>query len=1046
MAARTHVSNQCNMRIESPTIGPSVFGLLNGAKIPGCIFLREEGGELLESRARSSPCQSLLFYPLGNTSIPTSTSYAQLLALATRNSRAIRTIGSFHEQKPILLHLDNHQDTIVWFWSVRLAKGLPVLSTPFSNVPEYRKKSIKGLSSLLESPICITRAGNVSLFDGLHHTLEMVTVEQLEESSKRGLSEQGFMLRQNGQGRAEDSLNSPAMLMLTSGSTGNAKAVCLTHGMVLASVAGKSGACALPPDRPFLNWIGLDHVGALVEIHLHALWENVDQIHVGTVDIVSSPLLFLDLLSRHRVSRSFAPNFFLASLVSASKRKLGQDNDGWDLSSLAFLVSGGEANDMQTCMEASALLESYGAPRSVIAPGFGMTETCAGCIYNTSCPDYDLERGYTVASLGTCINGMEMRVQVGVGTGPDSNRQRRNALPGEPGDLEVRGSMVFKSYYRNAAATEQAFTEDGWFRTGDRAVLDSGGHLCLAGRVKELVNINGVKTAVADIQLFLEQAVQGEEVVSRLVVFPSTSAHTEQVTVAYVPAKVEWETAENAVRIAEMDRSLTQACLLATSSRPLIFALTPGSMRLLPTTTLGKISRAKMRSLFEQDLFAADVARYRAVISSVHRKETLGNGQLTDMEAGILEDFASAHGSSGDASECGVDTPVWELGFTSMDLIRLKHAIDKRFNLSLPVIALMKNPTARALAVVIQDKLELDKGPKPNGTATPCQTTSTTTTTTTLPTTYDPVVIFRPPPPAQDPPPSPPPPPPLWLIHPGVGEVLVFIPLIHHLSLLPPNHHRAIYALRAPGFEPASAPFRFTSIAQAVALYVSAIKRHQPRGPYCLAGYSYGSMLAFEMAKVLQDDSGDSVQFLGVLNLPPRIKERMRYLNWNRCLINLAYFLGLVRDEQETELLDRRLGQHGAGGVTDKGRALEGVLEVADGERLAELGLSGGDLERWADVAYSLQSMAVDYEPKAGRVDGGMDVFYAVPLRAVAETKEVWLRDHLMGWREFVPLGEGGGGGVRFHSVEGAHYTMIGSEFVQGFAEVFARAMRERGV
>ncbi|CAP61554.1 uncharacterized protein PODANS_4_1610 [Podospora anserina S mat+] len=990
--------------------------------------------DLLQSRARSSPCQRLLFYAPGNPSTPTDISYAHLLALATSNSRAVRALPSFREQKPILLHLDNHQDTILWFWSVRMARGLPVLSTPFSNAPGYRKKHIKGLSNLLESPICITRTGNVSLFDGVDHDLEIVTVELLEEGSRKGHKEDG--LDRNGLPRAQGDPNSLAMLMLTSGSTGNAKAVCLTHSMVLASVAGKSGACVLPPGRPFLNWIGLDHVGALIEIHIHALWENVDQVHVGTADVVSSPFLFLDLLSRHRVSRSFAPNFFLASLVSASKRQPEQNTKQWNLSSLAFLVSGGEANDMQTCVEASALLERYGAPRNVIAPGFGMTETCAGCIYSTSCPDYDLERGYPVASLGTCIRGMEMRVQVSWGSGPESDRQRRNALPNEPGDLEVRGTMVFGSYYRNPAATEQAFTEDGWFRTGDRALLDSDGRLCLVGRVKELVNINGVKTPIADIQLLLEQAVQGKEVVSRLFVFPSNNAHTEQVTVAYVPAKIEWEAEDVAIRMAEVDRSLTEACLLATASRPLIFALTPESMQLLPTTTLGKISRAKMRSLFERDLFAVDVARHRDLVNGVNRKGTPRNSKLTDVEAGILQDFTRERRGNLE-SGCDLDTPVWELGFTSMDLIRLKHALDKRFTVSLPVIAIMKNPTARALAAVVEDALQQNKKPQPIP-------TPLTNPATSLPN-YDPVIIFRPPP-ANPPSPENQAPTPLWLIHPGVGEVLVFIPLVHHLSLSSPR--RPIYALRAPGFEPPnphhepSPPQLFTSITQAVTFYASAIKRHQPRGPYCLAGYSYGSMFAFEMAKLLQK-AGDSVKFLGVLNLPPRIKERMRYLNWNRCLINLAYFLGLVAGEEETEELDRMLAREG-----DKGRALRVVLDVADGGRLAELGLGGGDLARWADVAYGLQSIAVDYEPEAGEIDGGMDVFYAVPLRAVAETREVWLRDHLMGWREFVCLreGVGGGGGVRFHGVGGAHYTMIGPEFVEGFAEVFVRAMRERGV
>jgi thioesterase domain-containing protein len=67
----------------------------------------------------------------------------------------------------------------------------------------------------------------------------------------------------------------------------------------------------------------------------------------------------------------------------------------------------------------------------------------------------------------------------------------------------------------------------------------------------------------------------------------------------------------------------------------------------------------------------------------------------------------------------------------------------------------------------------------------------------------------------------------------------------------------------------------FTSIEDAVTVYYSAMKRKQPHGLYLLAGYSYGSMLAFEVAKVLESN-GDQVGFLGVFNLPLHIKVRVR--------------------------------------------------------------------------------------------------------------------------------------------------------------------------
>lgn len=66
--------------------------------------------------------------------------------------------------------------------------------------------------------------------------------------------------------------------MLTSDSTGNAKAVELSHAQILAAVAGKTSVRQLQKGRPMLNWIGMDHVASRVEIHVQAslAWRRPD--------------------------------------------------------------------------------------------------------------------------------------------------------------------------------------------------------------------------------------------------------------------------------------------------------------------------------------------------------------------------------------------------------------------------------------------------------------------------------------------------------------------------------------------------------------------------------------------------------------------------------------------------------------------------------------------------------------------------------------------------------------------------------------------------
>lgn len=1015
--------------------------------------------DLLRRRAESQPSRSLTFYPLGNRSKPSSVTYSDLYRLAQENSRILSSVASFQEGRPVLLHLQDHWDIILWFWSTIFANAVPVLSTPFSNVDEHRRKHVQVLSSLLESPLCVTRAECLPLFEGTGHTFQLHTIESITTSfedtnAKENVRDYGGRATNSSHGGSRS--ETPAMLMLTSGSTGNAKAVVLTHRQVLASVLGKTGACALPVGRPFLNWIGLDHVGAFVEIHLHALWVNEDQIHVQAADIVSTPMHFLDLLSHHRVSRTFAPNFFLASLVSAAAAVATTNSPTWDLSNLTFLVSGGEANDIETCVAATSLLERYGARRGVIATGFGMTETCAGSIYNVRCPDYDLANKYKVACLGKCIKGMEMRVTVGPrrsdGQSDSSGFDTVLAQPNQPGDLEVRGDMVFKEYYRNPAATADAFTPDGWFRTGDRAILDSDGNLCLVGRVKEVINIQGVKVPIGDLQSSLDQAIAGCHI-DRLIVFPSRADKTEQVTVAC--RQVPGHTMTDG-DMCEIENRLVQTCMMVTASRPVIFLLGPESLRLLPTTTLGKISRAKMQSLFEDGAFMPDVKRWRSVVDDfklLRRTDIYHGGDqdttttaATVEEMALSEDFKSVSTSNGIGQAVfQADTSLWELGYTSMDIVRLKHAIDARLGLFIPIIMIMKNPTARLLASAISRMRPMNgdthmaytasivnEGKEPNSTEVnghskgkqDCDEADHK---------YDPVVAFRTSGTKT----------PLWLVHPGVGEVLVFVGLAQQLS----DDDRPLYALRARGFEPGET--RFRDIEETVSTYVAAIRRVQPEGPYAIAGYSYGAMLAFEIAKRLDGEHGQEVRFLGSFNLPPNIKMRMRQLNWNMCLLHLAYFLGLTTEDSH-EILQREHheppgtpgadGESGGEGFSALGRdtALARVLGISDSQRMSELGLSEYELTRWADVAYGLQSMAIEYEP-SGMVDS-IHVFHAEPLKVVAASREEWLRDHLAKWSDFSRSAP------TFTQVGGAHYTMLGPEHVSGFAPMLKEALRDRGV
>ncbi|QKJ48848.1 long-chain fatty acid--CoA ligase [Proteus vulgaris] len=99
--------------------------------------------------------------------------------------------------------------------------------------------------------------------------------------------------------------------------------------------------------------------------------------------------------------------------------------------------------------------------------GYGMTETCA----TVSCWE---ENKYKLGSIGTPLPGVEVRI-------------------GAENEIQVRGSIVMKGYFNKPEDTADAFTEDGWLRTGDAGALDSDGMLFITERLKDLMKTSNGK-------------------------------------------------------------------------------------------------------------------------------------------------------------------------------------------------------------------------------------------------------------------------------------------------------------------------------------------------------------------------------------------------------------------------------------------------------------------------------------------------------------------------------------------------------------------------
>jgi acyl-CoA synthetase (AMP-forming)/AMP-acid ligase II/acyl carrier protein len=644
---------------DSPELKPQLQQAFKGDKIS----VEDSRTDLVQNLAQlltraAATDAGLVYYTPGTVpQAPHRLSYAQLLEEATEKSKLLHCINGTSHNSIVLLHFDSHHENIVWFWACTLGGFLPAISTPFVADAVQRKKHLLHLQTLLNQPVVLTTTKLVPEFLGVEE-LSLHTVESLVSSENQEVADIPVPVK---------SKNEIAVLMLTSGSTGSAKAVPLRHGQLVAAVKGKSHHHGTKQGDVFLNWIGLDHVASLTEIHLHAMSLSSDQIHVPASEMLQDPLNFVRLLDLHKVVYTFAPNFFLTkvrdNLISAGPSFKA------NLSHLRAFISGGESNVVVTCDALTQELSRLGVQGEVIRPGFGMTETCAGSIYSKACPSHDLARNLEFANLGTCIPGLQMRVMKTGGTGL--------AKASEVGHLQVFGPVLFDHYFNNVEATQASFTTDGWFETGDLAYIDEQGNLNLTGRTKDTIIVNGVKWSSTEIETAIEEEGITGLIPSFTVAFPhrAPNSATEDICVVYSPT---YPDDDDTLRF-ETATAISKTVSLICGKKP--DHLVPLPMQLLEKSSLGKISRTKIRAAFEKGEYAsfqsqdaAALARHRASIWQ--DAETKTEKAVQAALAGLLEI------SSADVS---MKASIFELGVDSFNLITLKAVLQKTIDIDIDI-------------------------------------------------------------------------------------------------------------------------------------------------------------------------------------------------------------------------------------------------------------------------------------------------------------------------------------------------------------------------
>ncbi len=205
-----------------------------------------------------------------------------------------------------------------------------------------------------------------------------------------------------------------------------------------------------------------------------------------------------------------------------------------------------------------------------LLPGWSMTETVS---LGTLHPTVRLMPIPTISAIGFPTLGQEIRLIRSDGS---------DAAVGEPGEILYRSPSLFAGYLNDVQATREAFTEDGWFRTGDVAQMDENGYLSFVDRKKEMIKTKGENVAAAEVERVLNHHVAVLE--SAVIGVPDDEGLWGERIEAYV------------VRQAECDVESEE--LMAWASRQLADFKVPHAIHFvdaLPKTPLGKIRRQQLR-------------------------------------------------------------------------------------------------------------------------------------------------------------------------------------------------------------------------------------------------------------------------------------------------------------------------------------------------------------------------------------------------------------------------------------------------------------------
>ncbi|KAM4055216.1 AMP-binding enzyme [Hirsutella rhossiliensis] len=272
---------------------------------------------------------------------------------------------------------------------------------------------------------------------------------------------------------AVDPARDLAFLVYSSGTTGMPKGVMLTHRNIIAN-----SQQTLKADTRTFSWDLDCQIGILPFFHIYGLSVVINATFLSGAPCLVMPRFDLEktcrLVQEHQVTFLYVPPPIILLL---SKHPVVEK---YDLSSIRFINSGAAP------LSRELVLNVWKRLKIGVKQGYGLSETSP--VSNSQLAD---EWWRYQGSVGRLMPGMEAKVV---------DTEGRELPRGESGELLLKGPNVFRGYWKKPELNKEAFTDDGWYRTGDVVYACPKGHFYVTDRIKELIKYKGFQVPPAELE------------------------------------------------------------------------------------------------------------------------------------------------------------------------------------------------------------------------------------------------------------------------------------------------------------------------------------------------------------------------------------------------------------------------------------------------------------------------------------------------------------------------------------------------------------------